>query len=1067
MLYFCLTPDFIFLRQAYDLVRSLLIVEEAPAPPGVPVPGPMADPRAGPRRYFCHPPLSDDSGPLGFGGPRGPSGSRPYQAPPAGATGQFGGGRGGPRGGPSCGFGVGGNTRVPSVSDPVVPELQPLLASLSIPRVARFHSPVVTPWRYSPYPTRGATSQQGSSSERSRAGTRLGRAPTPYPGKINPQYLFGPRAWRATGTPPPDPGFGTVREVPNVYPRNTEHDRVGVLQPSPFGRPLSGPGLVPSSFPSVSRLPVSAVAFNQQGFRPGIQGRFQGSWQRGPPTVTTGRDVPSNNFQIAGLPQPVQKPASSVQSAAAAPSAGLPGPSGIRHDPWEYPQLSKPASPINVPPKKAAAQEWVRRNTDSVLTLSSADSPDYPRVSPALLAAAVASTSEVSNPFWSPTDLDPPAEKPAAPQSSTENSVMACGESIPDASVDSMDQSSDYQPEGGDPDTPGTSLPHPLRRSQRIRKKKVGVLKDVILLSSTGSNTNNLVFRRRRQGYEAPCPSRSQTSSSSGLPPVNLSSGFSPVTSVLVPASEQRWITGSFPVKSVQYDCTIVDRPLGRPLKGSPLKSGEHLSMYRTDLSLCTSCLANCWELPCDSTECAKLNPLSDVLHTQQIHASEQLHASAHPLERCASCSQELHACNDSSCDYESELLDQSAIQHSEQQPNDYLLTLVLNPTTNVNRRVTRATARIAQNDENCQDEHQEEVQDPGPSQRHQISEERRTESNSRLSSSKQNSSSRQSSPIAVISTDKPTSSSIPLQPKGNPLPFDLARLVQRPKNFSGKTQPNAPSTEVHSWLNKLEMYLKVLRVPNDQWVPMALLFLEPPAFDTIKAQKKLLQCQNQWTGSWTQFANIMLRHFGDPENDFATRTRLYNLTVRDGNVLIYARTFNHLANKITVNPLSDETLISLFMQGLDKQTINEVIIDPSTGVIWKSYGKLHDYVVSKYSCLKYHGQKRSSREEFYPKQKKWKWQKDIPRSSQQLQMRRKPMKKNNRFPNKQRKFKKNFNKRGPHKPSRPTYTGMDIAKMTPGQRLTPQQTEFLKSKNLCFRCFKSDHSIHNCPLKK
>jgi hypothetical protein len=91
VLYFCLTPDFIFLRQAYDLVRSLLIVEEAPAPPGVPVPGPMADPRAGPRRYFRHPPLSDDSGPLGFGGPRGPSGSRPYQAPPAGATGQFGG----------------------------------------------------------------------------------------------------------------------------------------------------------------------------------------------------------------------------------------------------------------------------------------------------------------------------------------------------------------------------------------------------------------------------------------------------------------------------------------------------------------------------------------------------------------------------------------------------------------------------------------------------------------------------------------------------------------------------------------------------------------------------------------------------------------------------------------------------------------------------------------------------------------------------------------------------------------------------------------------------------------
>jgi hypothetical protein len=127
-------------------------------------------------------------------------------------------------------------------------------------------------------------------------------------------------------------------------------------------------------------------------------------------------------------------------------------------------------------------------------------------------------------------------------------------------------------------------------------------------------------------------------------------------------------------------------------------------------------------------------------------------------------------------------------------------------------------------------------------------------------------------------------------------------------------------------------------------------------------------------------------------------------------------------------------------MQGLDKQTINEVIIDPSTGVIWKSYGKLHDYVVSKYSCLKYHGQNRSLLEEFYPKQKKWKWQEDIPRSSQQLdKCWRKPMKKNNRFPNKQRKFKKNFNKRGPHKPSRPTYPGMDIAKNALLRRLTPE----------------------------
>jgi hypothetical protein len=80
-------------------------------------------------------------------------------------------------------------------------------------------------------------------------------------------------------------------------------------------------------------------------------------------------------------------------------------------------------------------------------------------------------------------------------------------------------------------------------------------------------------------------------------------------------------------------------------------------------------------------------------------------------------------------------------------------------------------------------------------------------------------------------------------------------------------------------------------------WVPMALLFLEPPAFDTIKAQKSFF---NAKINGQDHGLSLPISCYGIlviRENDFATRTRLYNLTIRDGNVLIYARAFNHLAH--------------------------------------------------------------------------------------------------------------------------------------------------------------------------
>ena len=213
---------------------------------------------------------------------------------------------------------------------------------------------------------------------------------------------------------------------------------------------------------------------------------------------------------------------------------------------------------------------------------------------------------------------------------------------------------------------------------------------------------------------------------------------------------------------------------------------------------------------------------------------------------------------------------------------------------------------------------------------------------------------------MCIRDRSKSLPSIVPRQTKHPLLADHFSRLVQRPKNFSGKRTRHDQQLDVHSWLNKLEMYFKVIALPKQQWTSMAFLFLDAPAFDTMKSNKKMLQRQHEWNRTWEQFTSLMLRHFADPEVDFATRTRLQNLRVINGNVLTYARVFNALASKLTSQPFGDEALISMFMQGLDRQTFNNVIIDPSTGLIWKSYNRLHDYVVSKYSCLKYHGNKNT-----------------------------------------------------------------------------------------------------------
>ena len=310
-------------------------------------------------------------------------------------------------------------------------------------------------------------------------------------------------------------------------------------------------------------------------------------------------------------------------------------------------------------------------------------------------------------------------------------------------------------------------------------------------------------------------------------------------------------------------------------------------------------------------------------------------------------------------------------------------------------------------------------------------------------------------------------------QRQAPPLADHFSRLVQRPKNFSGKRSRHDQPLDVHSWLNKLEMYFKVIVLPREQWTRMAFLFLDPPAFDTMKSSKKMLQRHHEWHNNWDQFTSLMLRHYVDPEVDFAIRTRLQNLTVLNGNVLTYARIFNALASKLVSQPLGDEALISMFMQGLDKQTFNNVIIDPSTGLIWKSYNRLHDYVVSKYSCMKYHANKNTMIQPSSTSDRRLNFKRPPPFRTPTFNNFR-PFKRfrpdNDRprrrqFPPSQRHDRRPMNRKSRF--SRPPpYQGLDIQKMRIGQRLSLQQKEMLTKKGLCFFCFKPNHTIETCAAK-
>jgi hypothetical protein len=60
----------------------------------------------------------------------------------------------------------------------------------------------------------------------------------------------------------------------------------------------------------------------------------------------------------------------------------------------------------------------------------------------------------------------------------------------------------------------------------------------------------------------------------------------------------------------------------------------------------------------------------------------------------------------------------------------------------------------------------------------------------------------------------------------------------------------------------------------------------------------------------------LLVRQYGDVEENLALRAKLRKLVVRDGNMVSYARVFQETANRISV-PLSDDELISDFFHGI------------------------------------------------------------------------------------------------------------------------------------------------------
>ena len=185
-------------------------------------------------------------------------------------------------------------------------------------------------------------------------------------------------------------------------------------------------------------------------------------------------------------------------------------------------------------------------------------------------------------------------------------------------------------------------------------------------------------------------------------------------------------------------------------------------------------------------------------------------------------------------------------------------------------------------------------------------------------------------------------------------LPPQLLKMVNQPTPFTGIRNWDKVS-EAHSWLNKVEWYFKTVKIEKKFWVTVAFNYLESPAFDTLIACKKSLQSDGKWTGTWTQFCEEMMREYSDIEEQFALRTKLSSLKVQNGDVVRYARAFQHTATRIVSPKIEQTALIQQFLSGLDESSHREFLLDPATSRIWTDYHKLYQAVLSKSQITRVH----------------------------------------------------------------------------------------------------------------
>lgn len=306
------------------------------------------------------------------------------------------------------------------------------------------------------------------------------------------------------------------------------------------------------------------------------------------------------------------------------------------------------------------------------------------------------------------------------------------------------------------------------------------------------------------------------------------------------------------------------------------------------------------------------------------------------------------------------------------------------------------------------------------------------------------------------------------------PLPSEARFTVPptKPKGFTGLKKKGTESTEVTTWLNKLELYFKMCHLDDSLWVTRAFYLLESPAFEVVKARIKSLTKEGLWTDTWDQFTKLMITHFGDVEQNLAYRAKLHRLVVLDGDILRYTKLFNETVNKITTT-LGDEELISDFFKGIkDRNILQDVMIDPKTGGVWKSWTHLYEYVIGKYSVLRYHGEKdKRSRDkrarDYSPRRSRSPKRKTNDRDNNR------PFDRNRRDkdkrPHDKDKPRQERDKRDsrPRSEKNPDLKTLDVSKLVLGQRTSKEQREMLAKDNRCFYCFKVGHSKSECRLVK